>query len=71
MGGEEFLVVLPDCAVEVSTRIAARLRDVMPDGQRCSTGISCWNGTDTADELLAAADKSLYATKGSRAETLA
>jgi len=71
MGGDEFLVVLPNCSLDVSTRIAARLRDVVPDGQRCSTGVSCWNGKDTADELLAAADRSLYATKGTRDGTLA
>jgi diguanylate cyclase (GGDEF)-like protein len=66
MGGDEFLVVLPNCPLDVSSGVAARLRAVVPGGQTCSTGISCWNGTHTADEFLAAADKALYETKEAR-----
>jgi len=71
LGGDEFLMVLPNCQLDVSMRIAARLRVAVPDGQTCSTGISCWNGIDTADELLAAADEALYETKNARTGTLA
>ena len=63
MGGDEFVIVLPNCSMDVTTQIAARLREAVPDGQRCSTGISRWNGKDSAEEFLAAADKSLYETK--------
>ncbi|HYH61346.1 MAG TPA: GGDEF domain-containing protein, partial [Solirubrobacterales bacterium] len=63
MGGDEFVIVLPNCSMDVTTQIAARLREAVPDGQRCSLGISCWNGKDSAEEFLAAADKSLYETK--------
>lgn len=71
MGGDEFLVVLPDCPLEVSAQVAARLREAVPEGQSCSTGVTTWNGTDSADEFLLAADKALYRTKQKRNATLA
>ena len=66
MGGDEFLVVLPNCSLDVSKQVAARLRDAVPDGQSCSMGITAWNGTDSADEFLLAADEALYRAKGKR-----
>ena len=71
MGGDEFVIVLPNCSMDISAQIAARLRAAVPDGQRCSLGISCWNGKDSAEEFLAAADKSLYETKAASNGTLA
>ena len=65
MGGDEFMIVLPNCSMEVTSQIAGRLRDAVPDGQQASTGIARWNGKDTADEFLAAADRALYETKTS------
>lgn len=66
MGGDEFLVVLPNCSFEVSTEVAARLREAVPDGQSCSAGVTIWNRTDSADAFLLAADNALYRTKGKR-----
>ena len=67
MGGDEFLVVLPELlAGRLERRSPSRLRDAVPDGQTCSTGITSWNGTDSADEFLLAADEALYRTKGKR-----
>ncbi len=63
MGGDEFLVVLPDCPIEDAIQVALRLHEVVPDGQSCSTGVTSWNGVDTTDEFLLAADKALYRTK--------
>ena len=71
MGGDEFLVVLPNCSFDTSERVAARLREAVPDGQSASTGITCWNGKDSADEFLLAADEELYRTKGKRDGTVA
>ena len=65
------LVVLPNCALDVSKRVAARLREAVPDGQSCSSGITSWNGKDSADEFLLAADEALYRTKGKRNGTVA
>jgi diguanylate cyclase (GGDEF)-like protein len=71
MGGDEFLVVLPNCPLSVSERVADRLRAAVPDGQSCSAGITSWNGKDSADEFLLAADEALYRTKGKRNGTVA
>ena len=71
MGGDEFLVVLPNCSFEVSSEVAGRLCEAVPDGQSCSAGVTVWNGTDTADEFLLAADNALYRAKGMRHGTLA
>ena len=66
MGGDEFLVVLPNCTLEVSAQVAWRLRQAVPEDQSCSTGMIAWNGTDSMDEFLFAADEALYRTKGKR-----
>lgn len=71
MGGDEFLVVLPDCPFGVSTQVASRLREAVPDGQSCSVGVTMWNGSDSADEFLLAADNELYRTKGKRNGSIA
>jgi diguanylate cyclase (GGDEF)-like protein len=71
MGGDEFLVVLPNCPLEVGVTVAARLREAVPDGQACSAGITSWNGSDSADEFLLAADQALYRTKEMRSSTVA
>jgi diguanylate cyclase (GGDEF)-like protein len=71
MGGDEFLVVLPNCPPGEAKRIALRLRDAVPEGQTCSAGVAFWNGQDSAEDLLLVADKALYETKGRRGGTLA
>ena len=71
MGGDEFLVVLPNCPIEVGVAVAARLREAVPEGQSCSAGITSWNGIDSADDFLLAADQALYRTKERRRSTVA
>ena len=71
MGGDEFLVVLPNCALDVSEWVAARLREAVPEGQSASTGVTSWNGKDSAYEFLLTADEALYRTKGKRYGTVA
>ena len=46
-GGEEFLVVLPDCALEQAAEIVERLRAATPGGQTCSAGLACWDFAET------------------------
>lgn len=62
-GGEEFAVLLPDCGLEVATGVGERLRTAVPLGQTCSVGIACWDGEETAEELVSRADAALYAAK--------
>jgi diguanylate cyclase (GGDEF)-like protein/PAS domain S-box-containing protein len=64
-GGEEFLVVLPDCGPGDATEILERLRAATPDGQTCSAGLAVWTPGETVDEFVARADKALYEAKES------
>src|SRR5579862_888035 len=72
-GGDEFVIVLPeagsDAALHVAHRISERLRN---DGQRPQISVSIGLAVYPADgatleELLAAADRALYADKNSPA----
>jgi diguanylate cyclase (GGDEF)-like protein len=61
-GGEEFVVLLPDCALDDAMTIAERLRTALPEGT-CSIGVAEWAHGESADELLGRADQALYAAK--------
>jgi diguanylate cyclase (GGDEF)-like protein/PAS domain S-box-containing protein len=69
-GGEEFLVVLPDCAAEDATRIVERLRAATPDRQTCSAGLAVWRPGESVDDLVGRADKALYDAKDSGRDRL-
>ena len=62
-GGEEFLVVLPDCTAEQAAQILERLRAATPGEQTCSVGLACWDFNETAEELEERADVALYEAK--------
>ena len=74
-GGEEFLVVLPGCAVEAGMRHADRLRSLITDlpfdtseGRHtvtCSLGVASTSSTNPKDpdSLIRAADAALYRAK--------
>ena len=74
-GGEEFVVVMPDCDVRVAANVADRLRCLVSDSPfsagdaagiavTVSIGIACRQGDDdTPDALLARADEALYEAK--------
>jgi diguanylate cyclase (GGDEF)-like protein len=62
-GGEEFAVAFPGCEREDAQQLVERLRDVMPAEQSCSAGLACWDGRESAEELLGRADKALYDAK--------
>jgi diguanylate cyclase (GGDEF)-like protein/PAS domain S-box-containing protein len=62
-GGEEFLVVLPDCAPEQAEEIVERLRAATPGEQTCSAGLALWDREESVEELLARADSALYMAK--------
>jgi PleD family two-component response regulator len=40
-----------------------RLRPVTPMGRTFSAGVATWNGTESADDLLARADRAMYRAK--------
>ena len=62
-GGEEFLVVLPDCGPEDAAEIVERLRGATPDAQTCSAGLAVWKPGESVDDLVGRADKALYEAK--------
>jgi diguanylate cyclase (GGDEF)-like protein len=62
-GGEEFAVLLPDCGLGDAMEIADRLRTAQPEGT-CSIGVAAWDTREDAAELVARADRALYAAKG-------
>ena len=62
-GGEEFGVALIDCDVEGAMVIVERMRAGMPDGTTCSAGLAVWDGHESPADLMARADRALYAAK--------
>jgi diguanylate cyclase (GGDEF)-like protein/PAS domain S-box-containing protein len=62
-GGEEFLIVLPDCEPTDAAEIVERLRAATPSGQTCSAGLAQWRPGESVDDLVARADNALYRAK--------
>jgi diguanylate cyclase (GGDEF)-like protein len=67
LGGEEFLIVLPDTVEEAAARVAEKLRQEVatapgPVRVTCSVGVATWDG-ETPETLLRRADEALYAAK--------
>ena len=74
LGGDEFLVILPECPPEKMDVVLSRLTDfVVEMGQdripvSSSRGWAQYEASDTAEELMTRADEALYAHKAMRAE---
>jgi two-component system, cell cycle response regulator len=71
LGGEEFLVLLPDTRGDAATRVAEKLREEVAAARvggpksvsvTCSIGVATWDG-ETPELLLRRADEALYAAK--------
>jgi len=62
-GGEEFTVALAGCNLPNAKDIVERLRASMPGDQTVSAGVACWNGRESAEELVGRADAALYEAK--------
>jgi diguanylate cyclase (GGDEF)-like protein len=63
IGGDEFGVLLPGCALDKAASIADRLRAAVPASSGCSVGVAVWDGRETAAGLVARADRALYDAK--------
>jgi diguanylate cyclase (GGDEF)-like protein len=61
-GGEEFAVLLPDCGLDAAMVIAERLRTAQPE-VTCSLGVAAWDAREGDGQLVARADRALYAAK--------
>jgi diguanylate cyclase (GGDEF)-like protein/PAS domain S-box-containing protein len=64
-GGEEFLVLLPNCGLEDASEIVERLRAATPQEQTCSAGLALWRPGESVDDFVGRADAALYAAKES------
>jgi diguanylate cyclase (GGDEF)-like protein len=62
-GGEEFIMLLPATDAQSAVDVLERLRPLTPRGCTFSAGVAEWDGSETAEDLLARADKSLYRAK--------
>jgi diguanylate cyclase (GGDEF)-like protein len=63
VGGEEFVLVLPNTSASDAEVVLSKLRGVTPLGQTFSAGIAHWDGEALYDELVQAADEAMYRAK--------
>ena len=61
-GGDEFGLILPNCALDAATTVVERLRRATP-GATCSVGIAEWQPGESKEDLLVRADAALYTAK--------
>jgi diguanylate cyclase (GGDEF)-like protein len=61
-GGEEFAIVLPGCELPRALEVVERLRASTPEGT-CSAGVTLWDRSESAEELVGRADRALYVAK--------
>ena len=70
LGGDEFGVVLSGTHLDEAGRLMERVAVSTPSGETASVGVVQWDGRESAADLLARADRALYAAKqGVRART--
>jgi diguanylate cyclase (GGDEF)-like protein len=62
-GGDEFMVVLADCPLEMAERLMDKLSQAVAAVCRCSAGAALWDGIESAADLQVRADLAMYAAK--------
>lgn len=62
-GGEEFTLVLPNCAADQACQLIERLRPGLPDNQTFSAGVATWDQHEPGEDLLRRADQALLMAK--------
>ena len=69
LGGEEFILALPETGLDAAASIAERIRIAVAQLTRdaykvsVSVGVAEWNGIETVDQLYTRVDKLTYASK--------
>jgi diguanylate cyclase (GGDEF)-like protein len=70
-GGDEMALVLPGCSLDKACAVLERMRGDRPGGHTGSSGVALWNGTESADEMLARVERALAEAKaGGRDRTV-
>jgi diguanylate cyclase (GGDEF)-like protein len=62
-GGEEFAALLVGCSQAEGVAILNRVRAATPLGETVSVGVVQWDGEQTPEQLIGAADDALYRAK--------
>jgi diguanylate cyclase (GGDEF)-like protein/PAS domain S-box-containing protein len=62
-GGEEFAMALPDCNATAARTALQRVLRASPEPETCSIGFATWDGSESGADLVARADRALYAAK--------
>ena len=62
-GGEEFAALLLGCSLDDAVTLLDRVRDATPLGETVSIGIVQWDGQQSPEQLIRAADGALYQAK--------
>jgi diguanylate cyclase (GGDEF)-like protein len=63
VGGEEFVLVLPDADAAQADAVIEKLRGATPLGQMFSAGLCEWDSEVLAEELIELADAAMYRAK--------
>jgi diguanylate cyclase (GGDEF)-like protein len=63
IGGDEFAITLPGCALDEAVELGDQLREALPDGLSCSVGVAEWVPGEPTEALLKRADDALYRAK--------
>jgi diguanylate cyclase (GGDEF)-like protein len=63
IGGDEFLALLPACTSLEAEMVVRRMAAWAAPEQPFSVGIATWDGVETATQLVARADQTMYAAK--------
>jgi PAS domain S-box-containing protein/diguanylate cyclase (GGDEF)-like protein len=66
IGGDEFAVLLPNCAASDLAAVAQRLKRALSHDAGCAIGTAVWNPGESAAELMRRADAALYLDKADR-----
>lgn len=62
-GGDEFVIVLPNCTLDMAECLVNDLRQAVAPMSECSAGAALWDGRETAADVQVRADLAMYAVK--------
>jgi len=70
-GDDEFALLLTDCALDDAHSVVQRVKRAALKDQTCSVGVACWDGSETAEELVMRANNVLEEASKAEADRAA